>query len=134
MTGLPSYFFHPRHLPLEQQNRAVALSYYTCAPLACTPALFLLAWLGSGIDPRGTSIPSPDPGTAVVSVGLLILFLLWWQGLVVFTRRGMNRSTGGVALVAVGVPVSWLLIGVGAVVFVEAVVRLLGLMYFSLQE
>ncbi len=36
-TGLPSYFFHPKRIPLEQQNRPVALSYYCCAPLAWLP-------------------------------------------------------------------------------------------------
>ncbi|MCZ6652769.1 MAG: zinc ribbon domain-containing protein [Planctomycetota bacterium] len=36
-TGLPSYFFHPKRIPVEQQNRAVALSYYCCAPLAWLP-------------------------------------------------------------------------------------------------
>jgi hypothetical protein len=34
VTGVASYFFHPPSMPVVQQNRAVALSYYTCAPLA----------------------------------------------------------------------------------------------------
>jgi hypothetical protein len=38
-TGVPSYFFHPRHLPVEKQNRAIALSYYASGVLAwCLPA------------------------------------------------------------------------------------------------
>eukprot|EP00752_Nemacystus_decipiens_P013956 g12392.t1 len=32
-TGLHMYWFHPKALPVEQQNRAVALSHYACAPL-----------------------------------------------------------------------------------------------------
>jgi hypothetical protein len=36
-TALPSYFCHPRQLPIEKQNRAIALSYYTAAPLAFMP-------------------------------------------------------------------------------------------------
>jgi hypothetical protein len=36
-SGLASCFFHPRRLPVERQNRSVALSYYACAPLALTP-------------------------------------------------------------------------------------------------
>ncbi len=35
-TGVPSYFFHPRDLPVHVQNRAVALSYYAPAALAWT--------------------------------------------------------------------------------------------------
>ncbi len=34
MTSVPSYFFHPRQLSTRQQNRAIALSYYTAAPMA----------------------------------------------------------------------------------------------------
>ena len=41
-TGLPSYFFHPKRLPVEQQNRAVALSYYCCAPLAWLSVVYML--------------------------------------------------------------------------------------------
>jgi hypothetical protein len=32
-AGVPSYWFHPRRLPIVKQNRAVALSHYACAPL-----------------------------------------------------------------------------------------------------
>jgi hypothetical protein len=34
ITGVGSYFYHPASLPIKQQNRGIALSYYTCAPLA----------------------------------------------------------------------------------------------------
>src|SRR5207248_9544707 len=37
IAGVQSYFFHPSWLPVVRQNRAVALSYYACAPLAWTP-------------------------------------------------------------------------------------------------
>src|SRR5688500_12738837 len=36
-AGVASYWFHPRKLDVQQQDRAVALSYYACAPLAATP-------------------------------------------------------------------------------------------------
>ncbi len=38
LPGFASYFFQPRRLSVEQQNRAIALSYYAWAPLAITPA------------------------------------------------------------------------------------------------
>jgi hypothetical protein len=41
LTGTTSYAFHPRYLPVESQNRAVALSYYAWAPLVCTPLALL---------------------------------------------------------------------------------------------
>lgn len=34
LPGLASYWFHPRHLPVGHQNRAIALSYYAWTPLA----------------------------------------------------------------------------------------------------
>lgn len=45
ITGLNSYFFHPAHLLIEQQNRAVAMSYYASGPLAWVagPSLLLIA-------------------------------------------------------------------------------------------
>lgn len=43
LPGLASYLFQSRRLSVEQQNRAIALSYYTGASLACTP-LALLAY------------------------------------------------------------------------------------------
>lgn len=43
VTGVASYFFHPASMPVVQQNRAVALSYYTCAPLAWL-------WLPAALD------------------------------------------------------------------------------------
>jgi hypothetical protein len=45
LSGAPSYFFHPRDLHVVQQNRAVALSYYACAPLTMlmVPCAMVLA-------------------------------------------------------------------------------------------
>lgn len=45
ITGLNSYFFHPAHLLIEQQNRAVAMSYYASGPLVWVagPAMLLMA-------------------------------------------------------------------------------------------
>ena len=37
LSGLASYFFHPHDLPVERQNRAIALSYYAWSPLAWMP-------------------------------------------------------------------------------------------------
>lgn len=47
-TGMPSYFFHPKYVSVARQNSAIALSYYTCGPLALLgliPALLSAAHL-----------------------------------------------------------------------------------------
>jgi hypothetical protein len=41
--GIVSYFFHPKRLTVVRQNRAIALSYYSCAPIAYTPLTLSLA-------------------------------------------------------------------------------------------
>lgn len=52
LIGVPSYFFHPKRLTIEQQNRAVALSYYAAAPLALLlPLTLAMLPLFSAIDP-----------------------------------------------------------------------------------
>jgi hypothetical protein len=44
-TAVPGYWFHPRRLPLAQQNRAVAISRYGAAPLVWLwlPGIALIA-------------------------------------------------------------------------------------------
>jgi hypothetical protein len=46
ITGVASYLFHPRRLAVERQNRAIALSYYACAPLSLMVVACLILALG----------------------------------------------------------------------------------------
>ncbi len=108
ITGIPSYFFHGRHLPVQLQNRAVALSYYTCAPLAWT----ILAWVAL----VGAVIGREGLGSDVVGGALLVLaavlavapLLAWW----VYLRLGANRFVGSTKAWPVSwiVPVLWLVL------------------------
>ena len=44
-TGAHMYWFHPKSLSVQQQNRAVAVSHYACAPLVgLVPAVILFAF------------------------------------------------------------------------------------------
>ena len=89
LTGVASYSFHPRHLPVEQQNRAVALSYYSWAPLAFMPLalpLFIAARFGAPFHEL-----SPLIITLLVVAGvvpLLVAFVNNGQ----FTRRLVRRK------------------------------------------
>ena len=47
VTGVGSYFFHPRRLPVNWQDRAVSISYFACAPLSLTGVPLLAMALGS---------------------------------------------------------------------------------------
>ena len=45
MTGVPSYFFHPRYLDIQRQNRAIALSYYLSGLLPVVSLSAIIATL-----------------------------------------------------------------------------------------
>jgi hypothetical protein len=129
-TGFPSYFFHPRSIPVERQNRAVALSYYACGPMAWTPLLFVIVCIVSNVF----------DDTRVISMGILIywiaeisLLAIWLIIICLTFRRTVALESGGKLLVCMVMPVLWIL-SIGVTHFgVDAVVRMLGLMYYSLQ-
>jgi hypothetical protein len=79
LTGIPSYFFHPAHLPIERQNRAVALSYYGTAPLALSlpiaPILIAILVVGRSEDTGVMQATALVPG---VFATLTLALLTWW--------------------------------------------------------
>lgn len=103
-TGVPSYFFHPRDVPVELQNRAIALSYYACGPLAIVLVPFIAgsAAYVIGMDEK-------------LALGLLLFAILfpcgqlavWWLDLIHITRRIMPQRRDRAALVALSVPTLW---------------------------
>ncbi|UCG17748.1 MAG: hypothetical protein JSV19_06900 [Phycisphaerales bacterium] len=121
MTGVMSSFFHPRRLALEQQNRAVALSYYACAPVALS--LIPLTLIAGALF---VSSNHPVLGIILFTVGLVILVYLnekWGATLVSFARRSTpwdKRRAVGVAIVFAALSVAlWMacIVGLPLVVF-----------------
>ncbi len=103
-TGVPSYFFHPKTLPPERQNAAVALSYYACGPLSLTfmPVIVLglaMTRVLYGFFAINGAFLAMACGAAVV--------LLWLYSLVMIARRTMPQMKSRSTIVAVGVPLSW---------------------------
>ena len=121
-TGVPSYFFHPKALPVEMQNRAVALSYYTCGGLAfmVLPALL-------GVDAlREASLDPERCIGALVLAGLLLAG--WWADLIRTARRLMRPLALRPWLVAICVPLLWtLLVGLTLLAFPAVVFYVLGI-------
>ena len=113
VTGVHTYWFHPRRLSMEQQNRAVALSYYACAPLlAFVPAGAML------VVAVCLTQSSPQPAWSIslaAAVGLLIAGALlavvalaaFWSVCLAMARRGAHRETLGLAVMAVALPACW---------------------------
>ncbi len=90
-TGLPSYFFQPKDIPVAQRNRAIALSYYACGPLAITfiPAICYVAGLALRHLHETTSL-----------LFFLLAFHLplgqlfaWWADLLHLSRRLTPQKT-----------------------------------------
>ena len=121
-TGIPSYFFHPKSLPVEMQNRAVALSYYTCGSLAF---MVLPALVGVEVF-REASV---DPEWCIGTLGLVGLLLAgWWADLIRTARRLMRPLAFRAWLVALCVPILWVLLaGLTVVLFPVVVFYVLGI-------
>ncbi|MFH0982330.1 MAG: zinc ribbon domain-containing protein [Planctomycetota bacterium] len=124
-TGVPSYFFHPRDIPIEQQNRAVALSYYACAALGWTPLAFVIGLAGLSvlyIQDRlwGRSAEVlPIVGGVLVMLGALLPIgqIVGYIGdLIHIGVRVMPQRKGQLALLGFALPLLWL--GLAGLIFV----------------
>jgi hypothetical protein len=128
-TGIPGYFFHPRHLPVPRQNRAVALNYYACAPLALMPLLLPLAaaaaWYFHTTD---------EHATALLAVKALMLFICGycWKRWSVFARHTLSSAARRVVVTWL-VPLLWALVLPLILLGLPAVAYFLALIYYSLQ-
>ncbi len=106
-TGVPSYFFHPRGVPVYLQNRAIALSYYASGSLAVI-VLPVLA----GVTPAIVDLPER---LAIICVLIAVLIPVgqvaaWWLDLIRITRRVVSQQPGRANVVALCVPILWLTI------------------------
>ncbi|MCH9034411.1 MAG: hypothetical protein IID42_07895 [Planctomycetes bacterium] len=116
-TGVASYFFHPRDLPVHLQNRAVALSYYANAALAFTFVPLLLGWMiweSFGIDSWLT--------ITLVSVILSIQLGAWAFDSVGILVRTPGIRSARVRVMAVLLPVLWLVLAVVIIPGVPALI------------
>jgi hypothetical protein len=111
MSGVGSFFFHPSSLPVVRQNRALALSYYTCGPMAYTLATLLLAV--GGAFATGAAVRAKMPTLFVASILLVAYVPLVAQFLAVIsssvillqttTHTGPTRQI----ILAIFMPVAW---------------------------
>ncbi len=119
VSGVHTYCFHPRTIPVIRQNRAVALSYYAIGPLAWLPLPMLLASSAVGL---GYAVEHVWQGTAspgifrlwAISATFAVGSFFAIPGLIqVSLIRIRNRLTGGpllqTLLVALLIDTMWLL-------------------------
>ncbi|MFW6039052.1 MAG: hypothetical protein ACOC9P_01080 [bacterium] len=137
-TGVHTYWLHSRRLPMEQQNRAVALGYYAAAPLAFVPPLallmvagWLMALLGEEVDFAGLFYA----GTliAVIGVGALAAVpVTIWRVALLIARKAAQREGPGLWTLALGLPVCWLGLAALWLIAVPGLLAWSALMIYSL--
>ncbi len=137
LTGVPSYFFHPRYLPVERQNRAVALSYYGGAPLGfgALPVSIALC-VALVVSPSLTRVRTDAilfSGALVSGCAGLVLLLYCWICWSRLARYTLQRA-GGRLLVTWVMPVLSLLVCGLILVGLPAIAYLLGLVFYSLRS
>ena len=107
-TGVTSYFFQPRDMPVHLQNRAIALSYYASAPLAWTfipLTLGLMGWSwGRTHETVGWALLLSAFMLFVVELGV------WWSDSVRLLRRTMPRHKHHVRAAAIALPILWVVL------------------------
>jgi len=121
ITGLPSYFFHPRTIPIPQQNRAIALSYYACGPLAflSVPILFVAA----GVVTAEAQNPTIPLGFVVLALTLPIGAIVpWWLDLIHLCRRLVPQRPQRAVGLALILPLLWILLAFLLLVFAPSLV------------
>ena len=131
VTGMQSYWCHPRQLDARRQSRAVALSYYACAPLAWMP--WTAALLGYAFVTYLNStyrIYWQFPEFRIAAADLLrtplplalgyalasLQVVSWWLVQTQIVSRAARRSGVGLLAFAAAIPACWLLLA--ALIFV----------------
>jgi hypothetical protein len=113
LSGVASYYFHPKSVSVPLQNRAIALSYYASAPLVLLPIAVGLALLGVQLHELfwakriGFSLVA---GVSIVAILFPVLSLVgWWLTTLRLHRRIVHQYGGGSILLALTLPLVWVL-------------------------
>ena len=136
LTGVGSYLFRPARMPPGWRGRAVAISYFACAPLAATvvPALAGGLLAGENVDftaagplwvlPRGVHLLA----WFVLIDGVLLIVVGPWLATVRLMRSATVSGWPGTAWRAAALTVLWAASAAVAVVGVPWVVGYVRLM------
>ena len=93
ISSITGDFFRDKSASVELQNRAVALSYYTCAPMVWIPLAALInvvIWILG----KGLMLGSTIEAAAIIMAALLpvLLFGMWAHSLLALARRVLQLS------------------------------------------
>ena len=123
-SGVATWFFCPRGMGVERQNRAIALSQYLAAPLAlCLPLSLVIGAIIKLVPPGGLPM--------VLLLMMLALAAYWLQLILCGMRSIARRPAGAIAASAVAMPVLWAVVGLAVALLLPGIVMLV-LMWASL--
>ena len=138
MTGVASYFFHPPHLTVVQQNRAIALSYYASTPLVLLVVPTLVGWVflllsinRPGWEDRVFMVATLM-GFVMALVPVVTLLLLWFTSLRML-RHATVCSTARTITMALTLPVAWAALAVLVLAGIPWLVGYGMIVYWSFQ-
>ena len=108
----PGYFFAARTIPTQQQDNAISLSYYTCAPLACLGLFVLIVrgvvWVFSDVF-FIWGLTAPGLASPELTAAMVVVVLVWWRAAARrMARRVMPQLRGRRLVLGLGLPFAWL--------------------------
>ena len=131
-SGVPSYFFHPRRLPRELQDRAVALSYYASGPLALLPVAAVLIGFGVAVGNLIEAVLGQSPPLAAYIPAFVLMILgvllamyaavMLVVSPMILLARGLEATAGRVIACGVVTAVGWVVLFVVCVIAPPALV------------
>ena len=100
-SGIVTWFFAPRRRDRCTQDRMIALSYYTCGPLA------FFAFIATGLSLVGFFLPIEDGYMLLRTIRIVMLVLvgLWYLLILRAARTVVGRTWVGMATTAVLLPI-----------------------------
>jgi hypothetical protein len=133
--GVQSYWFDSLSLPPAKRERAIALSYYACGPLALTPLLAVPLGLLITVTPAIDHGRLPWfiahilllPAALIAIVELITL----WRAAVVMLRRTTQCGAARTVSCIVGLPLAWAVMAALFAVSLPGAYALLALMVLS---
>jgi hypothetical protein len=131
-SGLPSYFFHPKHSTPEHENRAIALSYYTVAPFAFLPFCYVLGFFIYWADTLLGGV-SWNWLPAAWTLGLLagVMAVWWYVALLKLAAQTRDSDSNHWVRMAVALPALWGLTALALLVALPLVASYVAVMYAS---
>jgi hypothetical protein len=131
MSGVGSYFFHPRRLPVERQNRAIALSYYMCAPLFFIFIPVTLLFAAMGVNAAAELSGRAIAGITVFLVAMVVTILLFMAVNTLRLLRAVTQTKCRSVSVSLLLPVLWPICGVIGIFVFPWIIGFVALIFFS---